>query len=157
MASLVPCPQCQRHVRRGEAQCPFCGAACALAPPSRDAALLREAKRASLIALGLALAGQACGGKTDEDKKRDDVGLVPPYGIGPIGEPSGGTGGTAGSGGTAAGAAGSYPSVPPYGLSPVHPEGGSGGSDAPDGGTPDDAGTDDAGTGDAGSEPDAAG
>jgi hypothetical protein len=140
-------------VRRSETQCPFCGAACALAQPAREAQLLREAKRASLIALGLALAGQACGGKTEEGQQRDNVGIAPPYGLSPADEPSGGTGGTGSAG--ASGEGGSYPTVPPYGVSPFHPDGGSGGSEAPDGGTPDDAGADDAGSGDAGSEPDA--
>src|SRR4051812_30737427 len=96
MASLIPCSQCSRHVRRAETQCPFCGAPCTpSATVARPVPLLREAKRATLFALGLTLAGQACGGKEDEGKKRDDVGLIPPYGIGPV-ELNGGNGGAGG-------------------------------------------------------------
>jgi hypothetical protein len=160
MASLIPCSQCQRHVRSSEAQCPFCGAPSAPAAlPARDALLRREAKRATLIALGLALAGQACGGKEDAGKKRDDVGLVPPYGIGPIGEPDGGSGGTGGSGGGSSGEGGAHTQVPPYGGTAFfpRPEGGSGGAEEPDAASPDDAGRGDAGVDDAGNNPDAAG
>jgi hypothetical protein len=159
MASLVLCSQCQRHVRRSEAQCPFCGAACApAAAPSHEAPLLREAKRASLIALGLALAGQACGGKEDQGKQRDNVGIAPPYGISPDGVPEAGSGGTGGSGGASSGEGGSHAMTPPYGLMPRPlPEGGSGGAEEQDAGSSGDAGGDDAGNGDAGNEPDAAG
>lgn len=158
MASLIPCSQCLRHVRREEPHCPFCGAARApSAAPAREAPRLREAKRATLIALGLTLAGQACGGKEDEGKKRDDVGLVPPYGIGPDtflpdgGSGGGGSGGASGSSGE--GGDRSFMTTPPYGRAPIPvPEGGSGGTDSPDGGSPDDAGSDDAGV-----DPDAAG
>jgi hypothetical protein len=155
MASLIPCSHCLRHVRREEAQCPFCGAertpALAVARP-----VLREAKRATLFALGLTLAGQACGGKEDEGNKRDGVGLIPPYGIGPA-ELSGGAGGNGGaSGSSGEGGSQSAMSVPPYGgtFRPP-PEGGSGGAEESDAGTPDDAGSADAG--DAGTDPDAAG
>ena len=155
MASLIPCSRCLRHVRRDETQCPFCGAACTPAAAAVRP-VLREAKRATLFALGLTLAGQACGGKEDEGKNRDDVGLVPPYGISFDPVPSGGSGGTSAVG-NGEGGSESRMSTPPYGGT-FHPpaEGGSGGEES-DAGSPDDAGSDDASGGDAGNEPDAAG
>jgi len=148
MASLIPCSHCLRHVRREETQCPFCGAA---RTPAAAAArpVLREAKRATLFALGLTLAGQACGGKEDEgNKNRDNVGLIPPYGIGPA-ELSGGSGGAGGgdtSGLVGEGGDQSIHTVPPYGgIGHPPPEGGSGGAEESDAGAPDDAGSDDAG------------
>ena len=157
MASLVPCSHCLRHVRRTETQCPFCGTACA--PPAtshREAPRLREAKRATLFALGLTLAGQACGGKEDTGNDRPDVGLVPPYGIGPgeLNEGSGGTGGSGNGGPSGSGGQGApVPTVPPYGGIYIPPaEGGSSGTEELDAGSAEDAGSDDAGV-----DPDAAG
>lgn len=160
---LVPCSVCQRHVRHSESACPFCGAEREpTAGPSRERGLARGTKRATLVALGLTLAGPACGGR-GEDDDRDDSSIIAPYGLSPHPTGSeggrGGTGGSAGSGsGGAAGSTGGDEgdvTVPPYGAMPPIPDGGSGGdgsgADAPDSGT-----TPDAGGGDAGSEtPDA--
>jgi hypothetical protein len=158
MASLVPCTICRRHVRRHESHCPFCGSERKpTAGASREGVLARDATRATLIALGLTLAGQACGGKEDEGNDRPNIGIIPPYGIGPALD-TGGAGGGGGSGngvsgsGGAAGASGeggTYATVPPYGaMPPPDPDGGSGGADAPDSGAPPDAGGDDAGDSD---------
>lgn len=148
MASLVPCTTCQRHIRRAEAQCPFCGAQRTPAVgPSREVVIPREAKRATLLAIGLTLAGQACGGMSDaNDPKLPGAG-------GSVGTSNGGTGGN-GTGGTNAGGRGGtdfgFP-APPYGLMiPDPPNGGSAGSTGlPDSGPAQDAGADDAGSSDA--------
>lgn len=160
MASLVVCTACRRHVRSREPKCPFCGAERKpTAGVSREGLLARDATRATLIALGLTLAGQACGGDAESNEDRDQVGIVPPYGLIPIPDGDGGSGG-GGGGRDSEGEGGSELTVPPYGAMP-HPtpdQGGSGGADAPDSGTPPDAGegdasTDDAGTDASGTEP----
>jgi hypothetical protein len=167
MASLVPCTVCQRHVRHSESACPFCGAERQpTAAPSRERGVVRDAKRATLVALGLTLAGPACGGRGDDG---DDSSFIVPYGLPPpdISEAgSGGAGGAAGSGG--GGASGSTGgdeggvTVPPYGAMPPIPDAGSGGgggsggdgADTPDSGTPPDGGGDDTGgNDDAGAPP----
>ena len=98
MTSLVPCLACARHVRRQDARCPFCGAArTPSAGPFREIVLPRDATRATIFALGLSLAGQAC------DEPAPDCGkhpfangcLVPPYGNMSFGLPD--VGGDAGS------------------------------------------------------------
>lgn len=92
MASLVPCTTCRRHLRRDEAQCPFCGAQ---QPPSRaprrQLAIPRDASRATLFALGLTLVGQACGGRTEEDRAQNGSGAS-------TGSSTGGSQGTAATG-----------------------------------------------------------
>lgn len=61
MSSLLPCPACRRHIRSHEPRCCFCGAERAPhAEPVRQITLPRDVKRATLFALGLTLAGQAC-------------------------------------------------------------------------------------------------
>lgn len=58
--TLMACPDCARHVRAGEAQCPFCSASLeGVAPPPRRRARGRLT-RLALVA-GVALAGTACG------------------------------------------------------------------------------------------------
>jgi len=153
MASLVPCTVCQRHVRHSESACPFCGTERQpTAGALRERALPRDAKRATLVALGLTLAGPACGGRGDDGDERDSSSIIAPYGLSPYGSESGsgGAGGAAGGGsGGASGSAGGDEgdlTVPPYGaMPPPDPDGSSGGgADTPDSGTPD-AGGDDAG------------
>lgn len=154
MASLVLCIVCQRHVRRQEAQCPFCGAErTPSASPVRAALIPCDAKRATIFALGLALAGQACGGQSE------GVNDPAPSGTGAsVGK--GGSSGTSlgGSGGGSSNNPGNVPGnlTPPYGLSipfPLPDEvGGSSGSiGMPDATSPpepaEDAGAEDAGNG----------
>jgi hypothetical protein len=106
-----------------------------------------DATRATLVALGLTLAGQACGGDADTSNERDDTGLIPPYGQGPIevGGSGGSGGGNANGGAPGSGGDSTFPTVPPYGAAP-YPGGGSGGdAETHDSGTPPDAGGDDAG------------
>lgn len=125
--------------------------------------LPRDAKRATLFALGLSLAGQACGGQTDTSNEPSAPGAGASVGSGTGGSDNatGGMGGTAGSG---AGANPDYCNenplapmcspVPPYGAMPPHPlpeVGGDTGTDAgPAGIEPTDAGSGDADTDDAG-------
>src|SRR5687768_15045961 len=72
MACLVACESCQRHVRQGEATCPFCAASL---PPSTPCVpsrtLPRVASRAAIVLAGTALAC-ACA---------DDPGASPLYGV----------------------------------------------------------------------------
>jgi hypothetical protein len=148
MASLVPCTACRRHVRRNESKCRFCGAELVPSAGAREISIPRDAKRATIFALGLTLAGQACGGEAD-------VPVTPPPGVGA----SGGAGGGNGTGGTpnggasnTAGQAGENNAIPVYGA-PSPPEvGGSSGAAGnpglPDASAPRDAG--DADSGDAG-------
>jgi len=160
MASLVPCTVCQRHVRRQDAQCPFCGAARSPSSgPFREVVLPRDATRATIFALGLSLAGQACGGRTDDDNDPSSPGSGASVGIG-----AGGSGNARGSTAGNAGRANSdvcqenplasiCSPTPPYGLSirPTPEVGGSTGM--PDATAPEaaeDAGTGDASTSDAG-------
>jgi hypothetical protein len=99
MASLAPCSHCRRHLRRHEAQCPFCGAQQPPPPaPRRQLAIPRDASRATLLALGLTLVGQACGGRTDGDPVQNGSGASTGNGSGGsqgIGNPArGGAGGS---------------------------------------------------------------
>ncbi len=50
---FTPCPACARHVREGDATCPFCGAT-SLAPPELPRALSTRLSRAAFLALGAA-------------------------------------------------------------------------------------------------------
>jgi len=163
MASLIPCIACQRHVRRQDAQCPFCGTA---RTPSagvlREIVSPRDATRATIFALGLSLAGQACGGRTDGDNDPSPPGAGASIGNGDgdggSGNRTGATGsngGTSNSGGCEENPLASICSpVPPYGGIPrPYPDerGGSAGSAGlPDDDPPPDAGADDAGSSDAG-------
>jgi hypothetical protein len=64
-AQFWPCPGCSRHVKRGDAVCPFCGATASLeSGPTR--VLAGRLSRAALFAagaVGAAVATTACGGK----------------------------------------------------------------------------------------------
>ena len=146
MASLVPCTVCRRHLRRHETQCRFCGAERTAEAVARELTLPRDVKRATLFAVGLTIAGQACGAEANE---------VPVYGAPFVGGGSGGVSGSSGNGGnggTGAGGAstpgdgGSGQIQPVYGA-PVPPAAGSGGGmpmSAVDAGS--DAGNADSGT-----------
>jgi hypothetical protein len=66
-ASFFPCPSCERHVKRGDGACPFCGGAIASAPPlpARPAARLARSALFAATAIGAAVAGTACGGTSE--------------------------------------------------------------------------------------------
>src|SRR5260221_13818307 len=77
MTTLVTCPDCNRHIRRNEAACPFCGASVAsrsVGVPERAAPSGRLG-RAALFAFATASVGAAaCSGSTFESSgKEPDV------------------------------------------------------------------------------------
>jgi hypothetical protein len=64
--SFFPCPSCERHVKEGDAACPFCGASVAkAAAPVRVASRLSRSALFALSAAG-ALSVTDCGGTTSE-------------------------------------------------------------------------------------------
>src|SRR5450432_679037 len=109
MKHLVPCPECNRHVRVSELECPFCAVPLDLAntpPPQLPRSRL---SRAATLAFGAtfvsATAISACGGDAEENGMSNNAGAaglasaganvggaVPLYGA-----PSGGEFGVAGS------------------------------------------------------------
>jgi hypothetical protein len=132
MNDLVPCPSCNRHVRKLEASCPFCSAELSLthlAPPTLPRARL---SRAATFAFGASLAVAACGGDTEEGKR----GGGGSGGMSSSGSSSGGSAGTSiagdlNTGGSAVALYGGPPAgsggndntaggtVPPYGTPPA--------------------------------------
>jgi hypothetical protein len=65
MRSLVPCPECGRHLRRTEISCPFCAApvADALArAPERPLPPFRMSRAGVLAFLAASVTGPGCGG-----------------------------------------------------------------------------------------------
>lgn len=62
---LAPCPGCSRHVKVGDAACPFCGAAAPITAPA-PRAVAKGATRAAIAALAFAAAASAaaCDGQT---------------------------------------------------------------------------------------------
>ena len=99
MSALVPCLACRRHIRSHETRCCFCGAErTPLAEPVRQVALPRGVKRATLFALSVTLAGQACA----EPSAIAIYGAPAPPGAGAA-NGAGGTRSVDGSGGSGAG------------------------------------------------------
>ena len=119
MSELTPCPECQRHVRKNEARCPFCGEALSLSHLPSPALPTRRLGRAATFAFGAGIVGAtalvSCGGQDESH----GVLPVPLYG----GPPSG-------SGGM------SYGGGPVYGAPP---------SGSSNGGNPTQGGTNDVG------------
>jgi hypothetical protein len=113
MSQLTPCPECQRHVRKSETRCPFCGNAVSLAHVPPPALPRKRLGRAATFAFGASVVGAtslvACGD--------DDSGLaVPVYGAPAAGSSSfaGNTNGDSGAataiyGAPAAGSGGDAP------------------------------------------------
>jgi hypothetical protein len=104
MSQLIPCPSCNRHVRKTESSCPFCATSLALAGVP-DAPLPRNRLgRAATFAFGATLAGAAalvgCG--SDDEGKEGGGGA--------------GAGGTASTAGTSSGNGGSGTVGPVYGA-----------------------------------------
>lgn len=72
MSELVPCTACDRHVRKHESACPFCGVELSLAHLPPPALPLSRLGRAATFAFGATLAGAAlvaCGGESEQGKK----------------------------------------------------------------------------------------
>ena len=93
MSHLVPCPECDRHVRSRESECPFCGAGLELSAVPARAMPRGRLGRAALFAFGAAIAGATMVGCGSDDSSGSGG--------------SAGTAGTSGSGGTGGGTAGS--------------------------------------------------
>jgi hypothetical protein len=149
MSQLTPCPECQRHVRKNEARCPFCGTALSLAHLPAPALPRKRLGRAATFAFGATVAGATAIAACD-----DSMSVAPPYG-GPAFPPGGSSfaGSTASgssSGGSANGGTESYfgAGTAVYGA----PAAGSGGSDAVGGagGNPADGGAGGVNEGDGG-------
>jgi hypothetical protein len=131
---LVPCPECSRHVRVSETECPFCALPLDLSgtpePQLPKTRLGRAATFAFSATLASVTAVVACGGEATETSGAGAA----------AGKTSnGGTsarGGAAGVGGaTAGGLGGTMTIAPPYGLPPMggfaNETGGSGVGGAP--------------------------
>lgn len=81
--TLVPCDGCLRHVRAGDARCPFCGAPVSARPPDRPATASRRGNltRAAIFYLGASVAS-ACGGELPREEP-----IAQPYGAPPDPDP----------------------------------------------------------------------
>jgi hypothetical protein len=137
MSQLTPCPECQRHVRKSETCCPFCGTAVSLAHIPAPALPRKRLGRAATFAFGASVVGAtalvACGD--------DDSGApVPVYGAPSAGSSSfaGNTNNDAGAGTTI------YGGAPAAGSGNDEPGGNGGtsgnGGAAGEGGVPTDGG-----------------
>src|SRR5258708_2486102 len=134
MKHLVPCPECSRHVRVSELQCPFCALPLDLAntpPPQLPRSRL---SRAATFAFGAtfvsATAISACGA---DDAPAPLYGAPPLEGAGAPGSSNGGSGGTAaepggGQFGVAGGLMGEGGLEPVYGGAPGEADAGMGGT-----------------------------
>lgn len=121
MSELAPCPECQRHVRKDETCCPFCGQALSLSQLPARVLPRSRLGRAATFAFGATLASatlSGCGG--DSERKK-------------AGEGGAASGGVTASGGNDAGESGGgadviTPVVPPYGAPTAETDaGGAGG------------------------------
>jgi hypothetical protein len=108
MSQLVPCPECQRHVRKTEARCPFCDEALALAHLPPPALPTRRLGRAATFAFGASVAGVTA-------LVGCEVTLNPMYGAPPAGMGGMNANGVAG---TNAGGFMSYGGAASYGAPP---------------------------------------
>lgn len=123
MSELHPCPECQRHIRKTEAECPFCGESVSLGHLPAHALPRRRLSRAATFAFGASVVGAtaivACSDGSDVDNGVAVYGAPPAAGAGGsfggsavYGAPPSGSGGTstsAGEGGTDAALYGGAP------------------------------------------------
>jgi hypothetical protein len=93
MSGLVPCDSCSRHVKAGDARCPFCGASlgASAAKPGPPRAPM-GASRAALFAAsaGTLLATAACSTSTPTDRDAeapDAISVDAPVGDGAVDAP----------------------------------------------------------------------
>lgn len=143
MSELTPCPECQRHVRKTETRCPFCGEAVSLAHVPSPALPRRRLGRAATFAFGASVVGATTlGACVLEDPGND----VPVYGA----PPSAGAGGIAGESSSPV-----YGSPPSGGTSAGNDPGGNGGAPAGIGGAGEGGAPPSAGAGGEGSGGDA--
>lgn len=71
MTKLRPCPECQRHVRVTETECPFCASAIDAPEPARRPGSAMT--RAAIFAGATLLSAPGCGDKTPDPKNPDPV------------------------------------------------------------------------------------
>jgi len=148
MSALTPCPQCQRHVRKTETQCPFCEASISLAHVPEPVLPRKRLGRAATFAFGASVIGAtalvACG-----DGESQPGGVVAVYGAPPggssfAGAPSSGSSSGGSSNGGDAGAGTAVYGAPAAGSGGDEPggDGGAsgGGGAAGEGGAPNDGG-----------------
>jgi hypothetical protein len=123
VTQLVPCPDCQRHVRKTETLCPFCAAAVSLAHVPAPVLPSRRLGRAATFAFGATLLGAtSVVGCSDND---DNGSATPVYG----GPPAAGAGNEPSDQGGASGEGGAE-AQPNGGMTTIYggpPEGGAGG------------------------------
>lgn len=133
MNHLVPCPNCDRHVRQSETACPFCSTELSLQHLSPPVLPRGRLGRAATFAFGASLVGAtslvACGGESETTKSGNG------------GTTSHGGSSTAGAGGSSAGTFNGIGGniAQPYGVPPF------GGSAQPTYGAPPFGGTDNVG------------
>jgi hypothetical protein len=130
MTQLVPCPECQRHVRKTESRCPFCEARVSLAHVAPPVLPSRRLGRAATFAFGATLVGAtsltSC---SDEDSGPGTAVYGGPPVAGAGGEPIG-QGGSSADGGA--------DSEPQGGMTTIYgspPGGGAGGAEHEVGGS----------------------
>jgi hypothetical protein len=133
MSELTPCPECQRHVRKTETTCPFCGEAVSLADVASPVLPRRRLSRAATFAFGASVVGATTLGACTLEDPGNSVAV---YGA----PPSAGAGGNAGGSSSPV-----YGSPPSGGTSAGTDSGGTGGAPpasggADDGGAPASAG-----------------
>jgi hypothetical protein len=129
MNQLVPCPECSRHVRISETQCPFCAQPLDLASVPEPRLPQGRLSRAATFAFGATLASAtalaACGGSAEESSTNGAGAGGAPSGAGGT-RTDGGNGGSAqaGSIGTIMASYGGAPRppVPPVNGTPPLPE-----------------------------------
>lgn len=76
MSSLLPCPQCDRHVLATEKACPFCGVSLRLVATPGAAAPSSRLGRAARFAFGAAVAGTLVLTGCGDDDGGTDSGTV---------------------------------------------------------------------------------
>jgi hypothetical protein len=111
VSELHPCPECQRHIRKSETICPFCGEGVSLAHLPAHALPRQRMGRAATFAFGASVVGVttlvACSDGSD------DVG----NGMAVYGAPAAGTSGAATDGGSGTAIYGGPPAGMPTGGS----------------------------------------
>jgi hypothetical protein len=133
MNQLVPCPECSRHVRVTETECPFCALPLDLAGTPEPQLPKARLSRAATFAFGATLASAtalaaACGGEAETTGGNAGSNNTGAAGAASAGA-AGSRGGAGGSSAGMSGAGGTVTVAPPYGLPPDPPAGGSGGTD----------------------------
>jgi hypothetical protein len=137
MNHLVPCPECSRHVRASETECPFCALPLDLAGTPEPELPRGRLSRAATLAFGATLVsatvlaacssdsdgtGTETGGTSSSAGQAGNAGMSTTAGagggtVGPVyGAPAGGEIGTAGSESLGAGRGGGP--IPVYGAAP---------------------------------------